>query len=343
MGPLPRAEARQAGRQRRARSWCRPSGPPASAKPDEAVGGDGDRRSTEPHGAPGLYVQYATLAYAAGQTRKGDLAGRQGGRASPRRTSATALKSQLEAAKKAATVDDLRRAARPRPRDVGLTQLDCTTRAPVAQLAEQRTLNPKVPGSIPGGGTQEARHTPGFLHCSAPSFESGLCPEYVPRRGGERAGVSAGWIGQRPRVSRARAERGPVWHAKYRLPDGRQVQKTIGPAWTERGRPAAGYFTKRTAEAWLREVLAQARAGTLPGMVRTGVTFAERLRASGCATSSRTATASRRRCATTARASARTSCRRSATCALEDVTPRGDRGVEAHGCAMSQPDARSSC
>ena len=44
------------------------------------------------------------------------------------------------------------------------------------------------------------------------------------------------------RVERAR---GPVWDAKYRLPDGRQVQKKIGPAWTERGRPAAGHFTKR--------------------------------------------------------------------------------------------------
>ena len=29
----------------------------------------------------------------------------------------------------------------------------------------------------------------------------------------------------------------PVWRAKYRLPDGRQVQRTIGPAWTARGRP----------------------------------------------------------------------------------------------------------
>ena len=57
-------------------------------------------------------------------------------------------------------------------------------------------------------------------------------------------------------VFRVRGQaRGPVWHAKYRLPDGRQVKKTIGPAWTERGRPAAGYFTKRTAEAWLRDVL----------------------------------------------------------------------------------------
>ena len=63
--------------------------------------------------------------------------------------------------------------------------------------------------------------------------------------------------------------------AKYRLPDGRQVKKTIGPAWTDRGRPAAGYYTRRPAEAWLRDVLTQAQAGKLPGMVRTGVTFAD--------------------------------------------------------------------
>jgi integrase len=53
------------------------------------------------------------------------------------------------------------------------------------------------------------------------------------------------------------------------------VQKKLGPAWTERGRPPAGYFTKRTAEAWLIDVLAQARQGTLPGLVRTGATFAD--------------------------------------------------------------------
>jgi integrase len=69
--------------------------------------------------------------------------------------------------------------------------------------------------------------------------------------------------------------RGRVWYAKYRLPDGRQVQKRIGPAWTDRGRPPAGYFTKRTAQAWLRDVLDQARRGTLPGLVRTGATFAD--------------------------------------------------------------------
>src|SRR5688572_17692084 len=74
----------------------------------------------------------------------------------------------------------------------------------------------------------------------------------------------------------------PQKPAKYRLPDGRQIQRRIGPAWTERGRPPAGWFTRRGAEAWLRDVLEQARRGTLPGLVRTGVTLeeaaAERLR-----------------------------------------------------------------
>jgi integrase len=76
-------------------------------------------------------------------------------------------------------------------------------------------------------------------------------------------------------VFRVEGKRGPRWYAKYRLPDGRQVQKALGPAWTQRGRPADGYFTKRTAEAWLRDVLDQAHKGTLPGMVRTGATFAD--------------------------------------------------------------------
>jgi integrase len=76
-------------------------------------------------------------------------------------------------------------------------------------------------------------------------------------------------------VFRLDRARGPVWYAKYRLPDGRQVQRKVGPAWTERGRPPAGYVTKRLAEAWLRDVLDQARRGSLPGMVRTGATFAD--------------------------------------------------------------------
>jgi integrase len=83
------------------------------------------------------------------------------------------------------------------------------------------------------------------------------------------AGIPTGHVF---RVERAR---GPAWYAKYRLPEGRQVQKKLGPAWTERGRPPAGYFTKRLAEAWLREILDEARRGVLPGMVRTGASFAD--------------------------------------------------------------------
>ncbi|HSO99808.1 MAG TPA: hypothetical protein VLP43_12725, partial [Solirubrobacteraceae bacterium] len=76
-------------------------------------------------------------------------------------------------------------------------------------------------------------------------------------------------------VFRVERQRGPVWYGKYRLPDGRQLQKKIGPAWTERGRPAAGYFTKRLAEDWLRSLLDEARRGTLPGLMRSGATFAD--------------------------------------------------------------------
>jgi transposase len=38
-------------------------------------------------------------------------------------------------------------------------------------------------------------------------------------------------------VFRLERKRGAVWYAKYRLPDGRQVQRKIGQAWSERGRP----------------------------------------------------------------------------------------------------------
>ncbi|HEU4658490.1 MAG TPA: N-terminal phage integrase SAM-like domain-containing protein [Capillimicrobium sp.] len=64
-------------------------------------------------------------------------------------------------------------------------------------------------------------------------------------------------------------------NTKYRLPDGRQVKKRIGPAWSCRGRPATGTFTKRTAEDWLRDLLDEARRGTLPAMVQTRATFAD--------------------------------------------------------------------
>ena len=78
----------------------------------------------------------------------------------------------------------------------------------------------------------------------------------------------------RPRLPR-RGKRGPVWYAKYRLPDGRQVQRKLGPAWTERGPPAGGLLHEAPGRGWLRDVLDQARRGTLPGLVRTGATVAD--------------------------------------------------------------------
>jgi hypothetical protein len=71
-------------------------------------------------------------------------------------------------------------------------------------------------------------------------------------------------------VERRDRKRGDQWYMRYRLPDGRQVQKRLGPAWSGNGRPPEGYFTKRTAQAKLREVLADAQRGVLRESVRTG-------------------------------------------------------------------------
>jgi hypothetical protein len=77
-------------------------------------------------------------------------------------------------------------------------------------------------------------------------------------------------------VFKIERKRGAQWYAKYRLPDGRQVQRRIGAHWSDRGTaPPPGYFTKRTAQAWLDEILVKARRGELPGMARINSTFAE--------------------------------------------------------------------
>jgi integrase len=69
---------------------------------------------------------------------------------------------------------------------------------------------------------------------------------------------------------------GARWYMKYRLPDGRQVQRMIGPAWTSmREDPPAGHVTKRGAQAVLDDTLARARRGEFGGVVRTGARFAE--------------------------------------------------------------------
>src|SRR5215212_5689264 len=115
------------------------------------------------------------------------------------------------------------------------------------------------------------------------SLRPEICPKSVPsiayrsefEREALRSDAGPGIQGaDRPRLpGRGQATTGVV--RRYRLPDGREVRKKIGPAWTGRGRPAAGYFTKRTAEAWLSDLLDQARRGTLPGVVRTGARFAD--------------------------------------------------------------------
>lgn len=79
-------------------------------------------------------------------------------------------------------------------------------------------------------------------------------------------------------VFQIKRKKGAVWVAKYRLPDGRQVKKTIGPAHSGRGRPPAGTYSRRTAEDWLRDVLQQAEAKTLPGTACPTVTFEQAAR-----------------------------------------------------------------
>jgi len=69
--------------------------------------------------------------------------------------------------------------------------------------------------------------------------------------------------------------RGPVYYLKYRLPDGRQVKRRLGKAWTQRGRAPAGYYTARTAEQTLQALLADARRGTLAGMNTVNAKFAD--------------------------------------------------------------------
>src|SRR3954469_12473977 len=76
-------------------------------------------------------------------------------------------------------------------------------------------------------------------------------------------------------VYRYDGRRGAVWRPLFRLHDGRRVHKTLGPAWTRRGRPHAGYLTKRMAQDWLDDGLGEAPAGAPPGNARTGGAVAQ--------------------------------------------------------------------
>jgi hypothetical protein len=96
---------------------------------------------------------------------------------------------------------------------------------------------------------------------------------------------------------------GPVCYAKYRLPDGRQVKKKIGPAWNGRSCPADGFFSKRTAEDWLDDVLQQARDQLAGGRsADDDVTFEQAAR-EWLRNCEQDRACNRRRCAATAQAS----------------------------------------
>jgi integrase len=76
-------------------------------------------------------------------------------------------------------------------------------------------------------------------------------------------------------IRRVKRKRGDQWYIQYRLPDGRQGQKRLGPAWSGNGRPPAGYFTKRTAQTALRQFLTDADRGVLPEAQQTGATVGD--------------------------------------------------------------------
>jgi integrase len=64
-------------------------------------------------------------------------------------------------------------------------------------------------------------------------------------------------------VRLVKRKRGDQWYAKYRIKES-QVQKRLGPAWTERSKPPAGYLTRKTAQAELDAILTDARRGQIP-------------------------------------------------------------------------------
>ncbi len=69
-------------------------------------------------------------------------------------------------------------------------------------------------------------------------------------------------------------KRPAVWHCKLRLPDGKQVKRRLGTQWTGKGRPPAGYLTRKGAEDALAVLKREADDGDLAVAAKTGVTFA---------------------------------------------------------------------
>ncbi len=145
---------------------------------------------------------------------------------------------------------------------------------PGSSVVEQRTHNPSRPGSNPGRAMEKAWYE-GFW--------------------------SIGDVCQVRNMS-------PMCPRIFRLPDGRQVQKRIGPAWTERGRRPA-----TSPSAWPRigcgARSTRSGAGRCQGWCAVARPSPMRP-PSTCGTSPRTGAGRPRRSATTARSSRSTCCRR---------------------------------
>lgn len=71
--------------------------------------------------------------------------------------------------------------------------------------------------------------------------------------------------------------RGDVWYARVRVGT-KDTKKRIGPAWTKRSACPADYFTKSTAERWLREYLADVGRGLRIEQQATGATWEDACR-----------------------------------------------------------------
>ena len=77
-------------------------------------------------------------------------------------------------------------------------------------------------------------------------------------------------------VKRVPRKRGDQFYLKYRTASGKQLERKLGPVWTERSRPPAGYYTRKMAEAELAALLTDLRRGEVPDPGdRSGKTFAD--------------------------------------------------------------------
>jgi integrase len=78
-------------------------------------------------------------------------------------------------------------------------------------------------------------------------------------------------------VQERRLKGGPAFYMKCRLPGEGQTTRKIGPKWTGSGQPDPGYFTRKTAQEFLDDFLADARrkAAAAPPPTASGATFGQ--------------------------------------------------------------------